>query len=101
MKVTRWESGNKPIIEDLRCSLKKEGLEPSLWRDSPGTYYGNHTHPYQEVRWIVDGMIMFGVGGEEIILNTGDRLDLPEETLHWAQVIGDCPVVYLSASKMK
>jgi len=35
----------------------------------------------------------------EIILNPGDRLDLPANTEHWAKVLSNEPVVYLCASK--
>ncbi len=101
MKITRWNSNNKPNIEDLISSFKGEGLEPSIWRDRPSTFYENHTHPYQEVRWLAKGAMKFGVGGEEIIINARDRLDLPKNALHWAEVVGDCQVDYLSASDMK
>ena len=36
---------------------------------------------------------------KEVILNPGDRLDLPANTEHWARVVSRVPVVYLCASK--
>ena len=36
---------------------------------------------------------------KEVILNPGDRLDLPANTEHWAVVVSRVPVVYLCASK--
>jgi quercetin dioxygenase-like cupin family protein len=61
-----------------------------------------HAHEYPEVRVIVRGRLRVGLPetGEEIVLGPGDRLDLPANVPHWADVNGNGPVVYLSASKI-
>ena len=81
-------------------TLKEDGLDYYRWSDNPRATYSWHTHPHAEVRWVVSGSIKMGLrGGKEIVLNPGDRLDLPANTEHWAEVVSNVPVVYLCASK--
>lgn len=100
MRLTRWNKETPPSLEALRGALTGEGLAISEWADPAGTVYPVHTHEYPEVRVIVRGQLRVGLPetGEEFILNAGDRLDLPANTPHWADVSGHGPVVYLSAS---
>ncbi len=99
MKITRWDKPEKPKLEELKKLLKEEGTNPFVWVDEPGTFYENHSHVYDEIRWVVSGKMRYGVGNEEFILGPGDRLDLPAGIIHWAKVEGDESVIYLCASK--
>ncbi len=101
MRLTRWNRGTPPSLEALRSALTGEGLTVSEWADPAGTVYPVHAHEYPEVRVVVRGSLRVGLPetGEEFILAPGDRLDLPANTPHWADVQGHGPVVYLSASK--
>jgi quercetin dioxygenase-like cupin family protein len=89
IKITRWNKQHQPSIDELRKILMDEGLEPYVWSDSPGTFYDKHTHPYDEVRWMVKGRVKYSIGDREVILSPGDRLDLPAGTIHEAEVVGD------------
>lgn len=101
MRLTRWNRETSPSLEALRSALTGEGLTVSEWADPAGTVYPVHTHEYAEVRVVVRGCLRVGLPetGEEFVLAPGDRLDLPANTPHWADVQGHGPVVYLSASK--
>ncbi|MCL4487537.1 MAG: cupin domain-containing protein [Chloroflexi bacterium] len=101
MRLTRWNKETPPSLEALRGALTGEGLTVSEWSDPAGTVYPVHTHEYPEVRVILRGQLRVGLPetGEEFLLNAGDRLDLPANTPHWADVSGHGAVVYLSASK--
>jgi quercetin dioxygenase-like cupin family protein len=101
MRLTRWNKETAPSLEALRGALTGEGLAVSEWSDPAGTVYPVHAHEYPEVRVVVRGQLRIGLPetGEEFILAAGDRLDLPANTPHWADVDGPVPVVYLSASK--
>lgn len=101
MRLTRWNRETPPSLEALRSALTGEGLTVSEWADPAGTVYPVHAHEYPEVRVVVRGSLRVGLPetGEEFILASGDRLDLPANTPHWADVLGHGPVVYLSASK--
>ncbi len=101
MRLTRWNRETSPSLEALRSALTGEGLTVSEWADPAGTVYPVHAHAYPEVRVVVRGQLRVGLPetGEEFILAPGDRLDLPANTPHWADVNGPGPVVYLSASR--
>lgn len=101
MRLTRWNRETQPSLEALRSALTGEGLTISEWADPSGTVYPVHTHEYPEVRVVVHGHLRVGLPetGEEFVLAPGDRLDLPANTPHWADVNGHGPVVYLSASR--
>ena len=99
MIITRWNSQRKVNQSEIEELLRSEGLEPFLWQDGAGTYYPTHSHSYEEVRWVIEGSVTFGVQGEEVILNPGDRLDLPAGTEHYAKVSDKHPTIYLCASK--
>ncbi len=101
MRLTRWNKETTPSLEALRSALTGEGLTVFEWADPAGTVYPVHSHDYAEVRIVVHGQLRVGLPetGEEFVLSAGDRLDLPANTPHWADVSGHSPVVYLSASK--
>ena len=99
IKITKWTKAEKPDIEKLKEELTKQGLKPYVWSDEPGTYYGNHYHEYDEIRWLVSGRMKYGVGDKVFVLEPGDKLELPAKTTHWAEVIGDEPAVYICASR--
>ncbi len=80
-----------------RDILVREGYSTYIWSDSPGTYYPTHTHPDYEVRWVVEGEVVIGVGKKEYILKPGDRIELEPHTPHWART--ERGVVYVCGSK--
>jgi quercetin dioxygenase-like cupin family protein len=101
MRLTRWNKPTAPSIETLRQALIGEGFVISEWFDPAGTIYPVHVHEYPEARVVVRGYLRVGLPetGEELVLGPGDRLDLPANTPHWADVNATRPVIYLSAVK--
>ncbi|GMT48523.1 MAG: hypothetical protein IEMM0008_0062 [bacterium] len=100
MKIIRWNSNEEVDLRELEASLRKEGLQPFLWKDRAGAFYPTHSHRYTEIRWILEGSITFGVDGEEVTLNPGDRLELPAGTPHYAKTSHNTYSTYLCASKV-
>jgi len=100
MKLQKWEKDTPPSSKELENALRNEGFNFYRWSDNPGVTYPWHTHPDPEVRWVISGSIKMGLRDDkEVVLNPGDRLDLPANTEHWAVVVSRVPVVYLCASK--
>ena len=97
-RVTAWAGPGTPDEAAILKILAAEGLSASLWSNGPYDSYPAHTHPYHKVLYVVFGSITFGIGGEKITLQAGDRLDLPAGCLHDAQV-GQAGVVCLEAQK--
>ncbi len=72
----------------LRARLTAEGLAASAWGNGPFDRYGEHRHPYDKVLVAVAGSITFHLPElrRDVLLEAGDRLELPEGTLHGADV---------------
>ncbi|MGD8465759.1 MAG: cupin domain-containing protein [Anaerolineae bacterium] len=98
LQVQPWMGEEAPSEADLRRTLDEEGLAPYRWSNGPGDVYGAHTHPYHKVIYVVRGSITFGLPGQRIELQAGDRLELPGETRHDA-VVGPDGVVCLEAHR--
>lgn len=98
MRVTHWQKRSPPSVPELKRLLAGEGLDFYEWKDDPGTRYGEHTHSYDEIRWVVTGTLCLTVSGKRYLLGPGDRLDLPANTSHSAEVVGNEAVTYLCAS---
>lgn len=79
----------------MREELERKGYRCFDWSDSPGTVYPPHTHPHDEVLHIQSGRMEMEVAGETRVLQAGDWLELPKDTVHSARVLGDKPVRYL------
>jgi len=80
--------------------LQKEGYTNLyVWSDFPGTFYDWHTHPFDEVRWVIEGEITIGTEGETFHLKPGDKLRVPAGTRHWAKV-GKEGVSYVCGTKL-
>ncbi|RUM87204.1 MAG: cupin domain-containing protein [Thermovibrio sp.] len=80
--------------------LQKEGYTNLyVWSDSPGTFYDWHTHPFDEVRWVIEGEITIGTEGGTLHLKPGDKLRVPAGTRHWAKV-GKAGVSYVCGTKL-
>ena len=73
---------------ELRERLDGEGLQASAWSNGPLDHYGEHRHAFDKVLVAAAGSITFHLPelGRDVLLETGDRLHLPADTLHGADV---------------
>lgn len=99
MDVVRWPRPKKPTLDELKQMLKSEGLESELYSDRPGVKYGRHKHDFDDFVVIVEGVMKIATAEHEWTLHPGDRLDIPANTHHRAEVLGKVDVKYLSAAK--
>ena len=82
----------------LEARLKEQGLEAAPWSNLPGERFEQHAHDYDKIVVVVEGSITFGMPGYGVgfLLSSGERLDLPAETVHDA-VVGPKGVTCLEA----
>jgi quercetin dioxygenase-like cupin family protein len=90
---------------DFESRLRAEGLSASGWGNGPGYTYAPHRHDYDKVLVATSGSITFHLTdrGQDVVLGTGDRLDLPAGTTHAATVGGDgvqCLEAHLPAGSL-
>lgn len=93
-----WSGAPAVDAAALRRQLEAEGFEVWSWTDPPGADYQPHSHDHDESLWLVAGEIRFGAAGREFRLGPGDRLMLPEGTVHTARA-GAAGATYLIGEK--
>ncbi len=76
------------MTHDLQALLEAEGLRPTAWGNGPDARYEEHRHDYDKVLVAERGSIVFHLPAlrASVELRAGDRLDLPAETAHRADV---------------
>ena len=74
--------------DSLTKRLTSEGLDVSEWSNGPRETYADHRHAYDKVLVARVGSITFHLTelGRDVELGTGERLELPAQTLHGASV---------------
>lgn len=73
--------------EEAEKRLREEGFaEVYTWTDGPNTYYGEHKHETKTAHIIIDGRMEITMDGETNIFHTGDRIDIPSNTVHTAKM---------------
>jgi quercetin dioxygenase-like cupin family protein len=93
-----WTAPRPVDADGLRRQLEAEGFEVWSWSDPPGADYQAHTHDHDESLWVVAGEITFGAAQREFRLGPGDRLMLPQGTVHTARA-GANGATYLIGEK--
>jgi len=88
----------RPLEERIQRVLAHEGLMASRWSNGPGAVYPVHDHSYGKVLYCLEGSIQFRMEatGHEVLLEPGDRLNIPAGAAHGA-VVGSQGVVCLEA----
>jgi quercetin dioxygenase-like cupin family protein len=78
-------------IESLRHDLGEPGREVIQVRVdfAPGAAFGMHTHPGEEVAYVLEGSLEYQFEGKPpVTLKTGDSLFIPAGTPHAARNVG-------------
>lgn len=84
LECIEWKEASPPSEDALRKRLEDEGFSIFCWQDAPGADYQPHTHDHDESLWMIEGEMTFGAGGQQWSLTAGDRLMLPQGTVHTA-----------------
>jgi quercetin dioxygenase-like cupin family protein len=79
-----------------RKAFSGDGATISLNRLQPGHEPRPHSHPNEQIVYILQGRIDFHVGELDVRrLGPGGLLVLPPNVLHWGEVVGDETVLNL------
>src|ERR1700687_5304028 len=98
---------SKPAKAELRhipwSSVEVEALPPSLRRHfrvgqnvmlarvllKKGCMVPEHSHHNEQITYILEGALKFGIDGKEIVVNAGEVLTIPPNMPHWAEELAD------------
>ena len=75
----------------LRHDLSVAGREVVQVRVdfAPGAAFGRHTHPGEEIAYVIEGSLEYQVEGKSpVTLGAGDALFIPAGTIHAARNVG-------------
>jgi quercetin dioxygenase-like cupin family protein len=67
----------------------------ALHRLMPGHEPKPHSHPHEQIAYIISGTIRFFIGGQEHLIGPGGLVLIPSGVEHWGEVVGDEPVINL------
>jgi mannose-6-phosphate isomerase-like protein (cupin superfamily) len=70
----------------IRAAVEREGWEPLLIHDRPGTVYPEHEHLETKLLVFLSGSMIVKTGGERYDCHPGDRLVIPGAMRHAAWV---------------
>jgi quercetin dioxygenase-like cupin family protein len=96
MLIQRWQASVVPTKEQIKLMFHNEGLEIVEENIDPNTKFQEHRHPFSEVRVIVEGELIFNVGGTQLLLRAGDRIEIPSNTKHWHMTQQQSALTYFS-----
>lgn len=99
VRITRWSGGQHPTLATITRSMKKEGLRPYMWANTPNQRYAVRSHGYHKVLYVVEGMVevMFPDSNQCVTLRAGDRTDIPAGVRH-GTIIGKTGAKCVEAS---
>ncbi|HEV2365342.1 MAG TPA: cupin domain-containing protein [Caulobacteraceae bacterium] len=78
-----------------RKAFSGDGATLSLNRLQPGHEPRPHSHPHEQIVYILAGQIEFHIGDAVKRLSAGGLLVVPPNVEHWGEVVGDEPVLNL------
>lgn len=76
-----------------RKGFSGNGATIALNRLFPGHEPRPHSHPHEQIVYIVSGKARFHVGDAVFLLGADELLVVPPNVEHWAEVVGDDPVI--------
>lgn len=63
---------------------------------APGASFPRHTHPGEEIIYVLEGTLEYEVAGKPVTLKAGDVLFVPYGTVHAARNVGKGPAAELA-----
>jgi quercetin dioxygenase-like cupin family protein len=63
---------------------------------APGASFPRHTHPGEEIIYVLQGTLEYEVAGKAVTLKAGDVLFVPYGTVHAARNVGTGPAAELA-----
>jgi len=82
MIVQRWQAPRPLSKKQATLILEAEGLEAFEETFTPNMSIKDHRHPFDEIRFVIEGELMMDVNGNKLLLRSGDRILIPANTKH-------------------
>lgn len=89
MIIRRWLAPLTPDKKHIESLFKQDGLEYFEENFPAGTKIRKHRHPFDEIRVVIKGRILYNISGNKVLLRPGDKIIVPSNTLHSKSVMED------------
>jgi len=91
LQYTPW---NSVMVEDLSPFLQRQlvvGQEIMLARIlmKKGCIVPEHSHPNEQLTYVLEGALKFWIDGKEIVVNAGETLCIPSNMPHKAEALAE------------
>ena len=98
MKVGTLEHLNQTAVRSgvTRRVFSGENATLAFTTLDPGHTANPHSHPHEQIVYVLSGDLRFVVGDEEVTVTAGDMLVVPPGVRHYAETVGTEPAVDLS-----
>jgi quercetin dioxygenase-like cupin family protein len=98
MKVATLEGLNSTAVRAgvSRSVFSGDGATLAFTTLEPGHTARPHSHPHEQIVYVLEGELLFVVGDEEAVVRAGDMLVVPANVEHWAETLGEEPALDLS-----
>ena len=90
MLVKRWLAPLKPDKKQIQAFFERDGLNYFEEVFETGFFIPHHRHPFDEVRMIAEGRLLYNISGNKLLLRQGDRIIIPSNTLHSKKALLTC-----------
>jgi quercetin dioxygenase-like cupin family protein len=100
-RIVPWNADKDgPLTEGaMRERLETLGYRVARYVYPPGTFFPEHRHDEDKIDAVLSGRFRMTMGGSEVVLERGDRVEVPRGVPHSAEVLGEDPVVSLDATR--
>ncbi len=90
-KLIRWtdvpNEQLNPLLE--RQYLSTEGITLARFLLRKGVVVPEHSHPNEQLAYVLQGALKFRLDGEEVVVRTGEVLCIPPNVTHMAEALED------------
>ena len=87
-----WKQIRKGVEQK---AFSGSGATVALHRLMPAHEPKPHSHPHEQIAYIISGRMRFHIGQETHDIGPGGLLVIPSNVTHWGEVLGDEPVLNL------
>ena len=99
--IKKWNHAQDGMLNDSNMSLKLKSMGYTCCKYifPPGTDFPDHTHNISKMDAITSGKFQMEIYGKTYILEPGDMIEIPKNTVHNAKVVGTENVTFFDSTK--
>lgn len=101
LEIHHWDAQiDGPLSESaMKKKFQDLGHSTNVYTYTVGTYFSDHTHPMDKIDGVLSGRFEIGIYGQKFLLEAGDYIEVPKNTVHNARVVGDEEVRSVDAAR--